>query len=192
MTETLKGFDLTYLQECFELDHSSGILTWRERPRSHFRTDRGWKICNSRYPGMTVGTPSGDLGYLYVYLTHPETGAKTPIPVHHIVHFMTSGEVCSPGQVVDHKDGNPTNNRPTNLRCVSQKENLQNRGMNSNNTSGYRGVTKHRDAYLAQIRVDGVLRNLGRYSTPELAHAAYTGAARLLGFSNRHINCHKS
>ena len=43
--------------------------------------------------------------------------------------------------IVDHIDGDGTNNRLSNLRIVSQRKNTWNRGISSLNTSGYKGVS---------------------------------------------------
>ena len=45
-------------------------------------------------------------------------------------------------EIVDHKDGNPLNNRKSNLRIVSNHENCLNHKVKSTNTSGVTGVTK--------------------------------------------------
>lgn len=42
--------------------------------------------------------------------------------------------------VIDHMDGNPFNNKISNLACKSFKENLQNRARQCNNTTGVSGV----------------------------------------------------
>jgi hypothetical protein len=57
-----------------------------------------------------------------------------------------------------------------------------NRGKLGNNTSGYKGVTfnKLTQRWRAQIAKDKKSIYLGEYDTPELAFAAYTGAAKAL------------
>ena len=49
-----------------------------------------------------------------------------------------------------------------------------------NNTSGYKGVSFHKDTgmYRARIMVRGVSIHLGAFRRPELAHAAYCEAAK--------------
>lgn len=49
------------------------------------------------------------------------------------------------GVVVDHIDGNPYNNKKSNLRVCQQKENIINRSFMSNNTSGFIGVSYRKD-----------------------------------------------
>lgn len=58
--------------------------------------------------------------------------------VHRIVCVLHGLEVN--GFVIDHKDRNRSNNCIDNLRVVSQKQNSQNLGLTSRNTSGIQGV----------------------------------------------------
>lgn len=88
---------------------------------------------------------------------------------------------CPEGFVVDHINGDSLDNRRANLRVCIQAENSRNRKVHCNNSSGLKGV--YLDAGLrgnpwrAQIRFQGKKFNLGRYKSPEEAHAAYCKAS---------------
>ena len=85
-----------------------------------------------------------------------------------------------PGELVDHVNGNPSDNRRCNLRLCGYRENLSNSGMRSNNTTGYKGVVKLRNGnYKAQISCNYKRFALGEYPTAEAAAAAYDRAAVL-------------
>lgn len=81
------------------------------------------------------------------------------------------------GMVVDHINGDPSDNRRENLRVCSQEENLRNRACAKHNKLGIKGVFVHRGRYRAQISVNGLRIHLGDFDTPELAQAAYVSAA---------------
>ncbi|MGG5541944.1 AP2 domain-containing protein [Burkholderia vietnamiensis] len=87
-----------------------------------------------------------------------------------------------PGMHVDHRDGDGLNNQRANLREATRSQNQHNRGKSCNNTSGYKGVSRHsRDgSWAASISKDGKHINLGYYATPELAYGAYCRAAEEL------------
>ena len=73
------------------------------------------------------------------------------------------------GIVVDHIDGNPLNNKKSNLRICQQKENVMNKSFMSNNTSGFIGVSyrKNIDRYDPEIRRNNVRCHLGYCKTLE-------------------------
>lgn len=78
---------------------------------------------------------------------------------------------------IDHIDGNPANNRLNNLRVCSQTENQRNRGSNSNNKTGFKGVSWHKAAksFCAQI-VHPMTKKKEcyyGYATPEEASVVY-------------------
>lgn len=89
---------------------------------------------------------------------------------------------------VDHRDGNPSNNRFDNLRDVTQKTNIENfrTATKRNSSSGLLGVSFHaRDnLWRARIRADGKDMVIGYFQTPEAAHAAYLEVKR-----RKHAGC---
>jgi hypothetical protein len=87
-----------------------------------------------------------------------------------------------PGEEVDHADHDGLNNRRANLRNCTRPQNLWNRPRQRNNTSGYKGVCWHKGArkWVAKVRVEGTMKNLGVFDDPEDAHVAYCEAVKSL------------
>jgi len=83
---------------------------------------------------------------------------------------------------VDHIDGDPLNNSRSNLRLSTNSQNQANRRRLPKNTSGYRGVTWHRQAgkWQAGIKVMGRSHHLGLHDSAESAANAYMAAAKRL------------
>jgi hypothetical protein len=98
-----------------------------------------------------------------------------------IIWEMFNSEI-PPGMIVEHRDENKLNNNLENLRLGTHAQNMQNRGKPSNNTSGYKGVTWHeRDGkWRAQIKTNGSYKQIGSFTTPELAYEAYCKKAKEL------------
>ena len=80
--------------------------------------------------------------------------------------------------MVDHKNGNGLDNRRSNLRICTHQENMWNRSIQKNNTSGYTGVQKYRDRWISKINVDGEAKYLGIFLTAIDASNAYKLAAK--------------
>lgn len=79
---------------------------------------------------------------------------------------------------VDHKNQNTLDFRRCNLRACTHSQNNQNKGLQSNNTTGYKGVVFSKDKnrikrYRAELKHLGKRYNLGRYLTAEEAALAY-------------------
>ena len=75
------------------------------------------------------------------------------------------------GDVVDHINRNPLDNRKDNLRIVSWSENGINKGKQSNNTSGYTGISydKKNKKWKVRLNKNKKMIWLGRYSKIEEA-----------------------
>ena len=141
----------------------------------HYETDTGHFLWKERISiRIVVGRIAGNVGK-NGYREIKVFGLRTT--VHRLAFFYMTGEW--PPEDVDHINGNRDDNRWLNLRLVSRSVNLQNRhGPGIKNTTGFLGVSPSGGKYLAQIRADGCAKYLGRYSTPEEAHAVYVEAKR--------------
>ena len=93
---------------------------------------------------------------------------------------------ASDGVVVDHINHNGLDNRRCNLRLLTRSENLHNKRLYRNNTSGYRGVTWHKDRkkWAVQVGANGENHYIGLFdSKEEAAEAARRARAVLLPYS---------
>jgi hypothetical protein len=113
------------------------------------------------------------LGYITRLKNANTKSGKSSVRLHRIIME------AKVGQVVDHIDGNPSNNCRSNLRICSQKQNI----WNSRSTS--RGVRCKKDQnrakpYEARIRHNHKTINLGHFATAEAARNAYEKAASRL------------
>jgi hypothetical protein len=84
-----------------------------------------------------------------------------------------------PRLLVDHRDHDGLNNTRSNLRLCTFSQNAANMVLLNQNTSGYKGVTYHRQIgkWQAAIKVQGRNHYLGVYADPLQAAAAYDRAA---------------
>ncbi|MDR5776274.1 MULTISPECIES: HNH endonuclease [unclassified Caballeronia] len=91
-----------------------------------------------------------------------------------------------PADLIDHRNGDRSDNRWSNLRECSTAQNAQNTSTKTKARSGLKGVYWHsqRAKWQAQIEHVGKKMSLGLYSSKDDAHAAYLKAkARLHTFS---------
>lgn len=87
------------------------------------------------------------------------------------------------GLFIDHINRDPLDNRRKNLRYCTTSQNLMNRGVQKNNTTGYKGVVfdrRGRKNWFAKIRFQYKVFYLGYHSTAEEAAIAYNKKAKEL------------
>ena len=85
------------------------------------------------------------------------------------------------GFEIDHINGNGLDNRKSNLRFVTPRQNLQN--MHTKRYSKYPGVTWHKinHRWMAQIKINGRPIYLGYFNNEYEAYLAYKKAIEKLG-----------
>lgn len=163
--------------ECVKYDASIGELVWLTRPRSHFPTQSGWRKFNARFAGKVVGNISTRTGgYVSRDFSIEMNGARSRHVVARVIWELHNGPIPY-GLEIDHKDLNSKNNRIENLRLATKSQNQCNTALRADNSTGFKGVTRHGERFKANIRARGKQVHLGVFDTPEDAHAAYSKAA---------------
>ena len=130
----------------------------------------------TRLNGYKVGQEAGYVakdGYIYISLLGKKYYA------HLLAWWFTHGEW--PCGYIDHINRVKSDNRASNLRIVTARENKLNMGMMKTNKSGLKGVVKKGNRWRAGITVNYKKVWLGYYETPEEAHAAYCEATQKHG-----------
>lgn len=87
------------------------------------------------------------------------------------LHRVVMGLTVRDGKEVDHRNRNKLDNRRSNLRLATRKENLQNHPPRAGGTSKFRGVDWHiqRGKWRARVHIDGKTYNLGLYENEDEA-----------------------
>jgi hypothetical protein len=147
------------LRALLHYDRKTGEFRWRRRVTTSIR------------PGDIAGALDNQ-GYRRI------TIKGRPYLAHHLAWLYMRGRWCA--LVIDHRDGDPSNNRWSNLRSATLSQSNANRRLPRNNACGLKGVSQDRGRWCARIHKEGRRHHLGTFPTPQAAHAAYAKAARKL------------
>lgn len=172
------------LKTLFDYDPVSGALLHRERSPGQFYDSgkisaatrcRQW---NGLYAGKQAGRDGGN-GYLKVSVNYKK------MYVHRVAWQMIHG--VAP-KVIDHINGNRSDNRLENLRSVEHSDNAKNARKRRDNKSGATGVhwSSSTRKWCAEITVDGERRVLGYFSNMKLAQQVRREAQNKMGFHQNH------
>ena len=104
-----------FLKECFDYSLELGNLIWN-RPRHHFKTERGFKIHVGSKRGKVAGFFNKSTGYTEVRIGNDLYRA------HRLIYKLVHG--VDP-LIVDHINSNRSDNRIENLRSVTSKVNAE-------------------------------------------------------------------
>jgi HNH endonuclease/AP2 domain len=160
--------------ECPPPDYLHTELRHRERPI----TRKDAKRWNKRFANKGAGCV--DNGYRRVEIRLPGERKGRLYNLHQVVWAMVHGEWAD--RHIDHKDGNRSNNAPSNLRLATYEQNNANRRVMKSSTSGVKGVEldKRSGKWCARITSNGKSQRLGSYDKLEDAARAYNRAAKRL------------
>ena len=157
---------LDVLNGLLSYEPETGVLTWKERTPNMFK-DTASKtkehICNrwnSQYSGKEAGGVS-KVGYRQIGLDGSRWLA------HRLAYYIATGKEP---RNIDHINGKKDDNRLSNLRCVTQSENMKNARLRCDNTSGNAGVyyDKRKGYWRACMFLDKVTVNLTNHETGKL------------------------
>lgn len=173
----------SFLDECFDYNPLTGLLMWKERPLSHFKSKSSKSAFNKIRAGTVAGNKAiGPSGKWYIKVMV----SKTNYVAHRICAKM-AGFDFSESDEIDHMDGNGLNNKKDNFRVVSNIENGKNRRLYSANSSGASGVhMKSNGKWQARINHKGKRISLGSFHKKEDAIEARKVAEIKYGYHKNH------
>ena len=188
---TSKDFTLTqeYLKDILDYDPNTGVLTWKERPVSHFRStskrDRNHSrnIWNARYVKTIAGHKGRNAnGKIYIRV---RINRKMYL-AHRVIYVMVTGEW--PRFEIDHKSGVGFDNSWENIADVTHYENMKNTILRDDNSYGITGVSWYRSSekWRARIYAFREEKYLGYFDDFFEAVCARKSAELKYGFHENH------
>jgi hypothetical protein len=111
----------------------------------------------------------------YCFIQHYYSKGKHA-QLHRLIAERMLGRPLIKGEVVDHIDGDTLNNKRSNLRVVTQRQNTQNYASHRNGRLVGCHFYKRSKKWRAYIKIHGKPIHLGYFPTEEAAHQAYLAA----------------
>lgn len=155
--------DFETFNDRFRYDPDTGIIAWKR----NFYASNGALL---RKPGDIAGTTLSN-GYVQL-----RVNGKAYL-AHRVAWLLTHKRW--PTELIDHINGNPSDNRLCNLREASASQNLFNTHNRAIGEAGFRGVFRSSSGnrWRAVVTKDGKRIYVGSFATPEEASVARERAA---------------
>ena len=149
----------TLLRSILKYSPSTGDFVWL--------VDSGARKCKGKVAG-TLGVE-----HPCVYISYK----RRKYLAHRLAWLYVHG--VWPEETIDHKDGNPSNNRLKNLRLATRSQQRENQHK-TKGTNPYVGVylVSRKGKQKVQAQING--KHLGYFKTPEIAREAYLKAKQEL------------
>ncbi|UVN00183.1 MAG: zinc-binding loop region of homing endonuclease [Bacteriophage sp.] len=169
MTKAKPLPDLEYLKRILDYDPLTGVFRWKE------------KVSRKTVVGAIAGTIHKAQKRWQIQINGSIYKSAR------LAYYMHNG--AEPVGEVDHKNMDTLDNRAENLRDASKGQNGMNKGLQANNTSGFKGVSYHkaRGEFIAYAKANGKTHFAGWHKTAESAALAAKRARETLhGEFTRH------
>lgn len=166
-----------YLKKVLSYYPESGKFYWKKRSKEMFQdkklsSDVLQKRWNAKYAGKEAFFGTMKSGYKKGFLNGKFYLA------HRVAWVMEKG--TNPPSIIDHINGDPSDNRICNLRAASRSQNAANSKIRKDSTTGLKGVSWHPQSkkWRARISSGKIRKCLGLFDSVEDAHLAYCDAAK--------------
>jgi len=145
--------------------------------KKNYKYENGNFYCLKSFGGEKVGNLVGWTTVCNGKLYKKMNLNKKTYYQHQLIYLYHHGYIP---KYIDHIDRNSLNNNIDNLRESTQSQNCANKHKNTNNTSGFKGVTfnKNERKWQAQITVNYKFIKLGCYKNIEDAAKQYELASK--------------
>lgn len=155
----------TYLKSILDYNPQTGVFVWKKFV--------GKKRNIKRYIGKIAGGKD-NLGRMQIRLNDK----------YHRLHRLAWLYIYGnwPDGHIDHINMDQSDNRISNLRIATRSQNQCNRGIQTNNTSGFKGVSfsKLHNKWHSYIKIEGKRKHIGLYKSKMAAYFAYCYEAKKL------------
>lgn len=165
----------------FSYDAETGLFVWRDRPDGHFSRAKDGIIWRKRFLGKPAFITDNGKGYKCANI-----GGRR-IYAHRAAFACMTGRF--PTHEVDHINGNPSDNRWSNLRDVPARVNCRNKASPAKRAaSGIQGIYRANrpSCWVPQISVGNQSISLGATACLGIALKRRRAAEAGLGFHPNH------
>lgn len=149
------------LKRILHYNPKTGIFTWLITPASG-------SVKKGDIAGCILSS-----GYIHIKINSRTYSA------HRLAFLYITGSF--PEKETDHINRTPSDNRWCNLREATPRQNQYNKGIGSNNTSGYKGVSLYGTGgkWRVRMKINGKYRHLGTFDDKQEASKAYEEATKI-------------
>jgi hypothetical protein len=134
---------IEYLKEILDYNHITGDFRWNKQVS-----------CRSA-PGDLAGCLDKKLNYRFIKIEYRRYSA------HRLAWFYYHGQW--PKHVIDHINGNKTDNSIANLRDITNRENCNNRKSHRSGRLQGASMSKHAKKWASHIQIDGRQKTSGLF-----------------------------
>lgn len=165
--------DRDFLLLVFDYQPETGHLIYRTRPVNHFSSEAKCRAWNKKNAGRRAGFVRENYRCISI--------EGKAYPEHRVIWKMVNG--ADTLELIDHVNREGHDNRLSNLRIATHRENSYNVRRKRRGKSNLKGAIWHsgNKCWMSNIRMpSGERIHLGYYDTDKEAHAAYSAAAKIV------------